>query len=133
MKASAPRKRETPTRSSLLAWSMILPLIAATSCSSEPEPSALGQWKSSDNKSTLNLHPDGTCDGTDEYGRHSRGNFKLLEDQHLQLSLEIRETNQQTGQVFNDKSQGVLRILVQADSLLLTDGNGTVSRFKRVR
>lgn len=107
--------------------------IATSACSPESEPSALGQWKSPNNKSTLNLRPDGTCDGTDEYGRHSRGNFKLLEDQHLQISLEIRETNQQTGQVFSDKSQGVLRILVQADSLLLTDGNGTVSRFQRAK
>lgn len=107
--------------------------LAGAACAPEPEPSAFGQWKSHDNKSTLNLHPDGTCDGTDEYGRHSRGTFKLHEDQRLQLSLEIRDTNQQTGQILVDKSQGTLRILVQADALILTDGNGTVSRFKRVR
>lgn len=107
--------------------------LAGTACSPETEPSAFGQWKSRDNKSTLNLHPDGTCDGTDEYGRHSRGTFTLREDQRLQISLEVRDTNQQTGQILSDKSQGTLRMLVQANSLILTDGNGTVSRFKRVK
>ena len=106
-------------------------VLAGTACA--PEPSVFGQWKSQDNKSTLTLHPDGTCNGTDEYGRHSRGTFKLHEDQRLQLSLEIRDTNQQTGQILVDKSQGTLRILVQTDSLILTDGNGAVSRFKRVK
>lgn len=105
--------------------------VFTTACSPESPPSALGRWKSQDTKSTLHLNPDGTCDGTDEYGRHSQGTFKQLPDQRLQLSLEIRETNKQSGQILSDKSQGTLRMLVQPNSLVLTDENGAVSQFTR--
>lgn len=117
-------------------WSALffsLALFLSGGCSSKEEPTAIGNWKSADGKTTLNLHPDGTLSGTDEYGRQSRGSFQLIDDQHIKIVTETRETNRTTGQISADKSEGTLRILVQADSLLLTEGNGSASRFRRIK
>jgi hypothetical protein len=108
-------------------------LLFSGGCSPKEEPTAIGNWKSADGKTTMNLHPDGTLSGTDEYGRQSRGTFQLIDDQHIKIVTETRETNRTTGQISADKSEGTLRILVQADSLLLTEGNGSASRFKRIK
>ena len=79
----------------------------------------------------MEFKADGTCEGIDTYARPVKGQYTLPDPEHLHLKLSIRSTNEQTHAVMVDNAEGTVRMHLQGDALLLTEGGGVVTRYKR--
>lgn len=100
-------------------------------CSREETPTLVGHWRADDGKASMEFKADGTCEGIDTYARTIKGQYSMPDAEHLHLKLSIRSTNAPSGTVFADNAEGTVRMHLQGDALLLTEGGGVVTRYKR--
>lgn len=110
---------------------LTLGVVLISGCSREETPALVGHWKADDGKASMEFKADGTCEGIDTYARVVKGHYSMPDTDHLHLKLSIRATNAQSGTIVADNAEGTVRMHLQGDALLLTEGGGVVTRYKR--
>ncbi len=108
-------------------------VLALSGCSRSVQSAAVGKWQVKGTKETMEFHSNGTCQGTDRYGRTVTGKFAFIDADHIKLELTTSSVDKASGVRSVDHGSGVAEIAVQGDSLDLIDEDGPLIHYQRVR
>jgi RNA polymerase sigma factor (sigma-70 family) len=92
-----------------------------------------GKWQLDGSKETMEFHSDGTCQGSDRYGRRMSGKFTFIESDRIRIELTTRSVDKASGTVGVDKAAGICKLVVNNDSLTMTDEGGSAMHYRRVK
>ena len=106
-------------------------LLVLSACANHPKSPVIGKWVDPVKKDTMEFRSDGTLQGVDGYGRPLTGTFKLLEANHVQITMTSSSVDKRTGVKVVDNAAGVCRFDVNGTSLTLTEADGTATHFQR--
>jgi len=79
----------------------------------------------------MEFSSDGTCKGSDSYGRVVTGKFTFIDADHMKVETTI--TSNAGSVTVVDKATGVYKVAVQGDSLTMTEDNGSAIHYQRAQ
>jgi hypothetical protein len=108
-------------------------VLALAGCSPKVKSAALGKWQVKDSKEAMEFRSDGTCQGSDSDGRVVSGTFAFLDADHIKVDLTTTAEDKAKGLRFVDHASGVAKIVVQGDTLTMTEENGSAKHYQRAK
>ena len=119
----------------IIAWCSLVLVLSGCTPSTKSGTGAKavagGKWRVNNSKETMEFSSDGTCRGSDSYGRVVTGKFTFIDSDHMKVETTTTSTSGSVAVV--DKSSGVYKVVVQGDSLTMTEGNGQAIHYQRTQ
>ena len=81
----------------------------------------------------MEFRSNGTCRGSDSYGRAVAGTFAFVDADHIKVELTTTSEDKAKGIRFVDRGSGIAKIAVRGDALTMTEEDGSAIRYQRVK
>ena len=107
--------------------------LVLSACSPSAKSAAAGKWRVNNSKETMEFSRDGTCRGSDSYGRAVTGKFTFVDAGHMKVETTTISEDKAAGVAVVDKVSGVYKVVMQGDSLTMTEGSGSVTHYQRAQ
>ena len=114
----------------ILGWAIYVVLAG---CSPKIKSIALGKWRVEGGNQVMEFRNDGTCQGSDSYGRVVSGKFAFVDAEHVKIELTTTSEDKTKGVRLVDQGAGVAKIAVHGDDLSMTEEDGQAMHYKRLK